>query len=1115
MKAFNKDIVRSIRHSLGRFVAIAAIVALGCGFYAGLRMTAPDMKLAADAYYDGTDLMDIRVVSTLGLTDEDIEALRDVPGVSGVEAAYSADVLATLNDEQYVMRVHSLSPSAATVVKTDAGALSSDDANYLNRLDLVEGRWPTSANECVIFNDRVMSGPSSLGDTVTVDPSVGNVQDTLAETEFTVVGRVHSPLYVSSTSMGTSTIGSGTIEQFMYVLPEAFDADMPYVEAYVSVEGAAELPADSDAYDDRVAGVVAAIEGIAPAREQARVDGLKAEAQADLDEARAEYEKEEARAKTELADARAELDAAKEELDEGQRKLDAAASTLAANEKKIKDGEKEYTQGTDALSKRKADAEAQFAEAEQQIAANEANLAEANAALPTLQDALAQAEAALQVPNLPADQRAELEATRADLEQKIADIAAAATALEEAKTQLAQERASADAQIAAAQQQLDDAAARLQDGRAQLEQGRADYDSGLAEYEQKKSDAEKQLEEGKAEYEQAKADLEAGRAEYEQGVADYDAAAAEANEELDKAEQELADAQKEIDDIEPPDWLVMDRTKNFGVVSFASDADRIDAIASFFPFIFFLVAALVALTTMTRMVEEERMLIGTFKALGYSRARITSKYLIYAALAAGLGSVLGIAVLSQVLPWVIMEAYSIVYYVPRAAMPIDWPIALAAAGLGIGITLLATWAAAAATLRETPAALMQPPAPKAGKRILLERVGPLWRRLSFSWKVTFRNIFRYKRRLVMTCVGIAGCTALLLTGLGLQNSINDIIDVQYGELVDYNVVISEKDDAADDEREAAAALLGDAEKLPVAVRATETSMIAQGADGTEAMTTIVAPSDPEAFKELWHFRTREGHDEVGLTDAGAIVTEKLATKLGLSVGDAIVFAEQDDLGNATATTYSVPVTGVIENYIGDYAFMTPETYARTFGEEPDNLTVYARATTDEGERSALSEALRATGAVDTVAFNDEVIDSYKQMLRSVNMVVVVLVVAAAALAFIVLYNLTNINITERAREIATLKVLGFTPREVNAYIFREIVLLAMLGALVGLGLGVVLEGFVVVTAEVDQVMFGRTIHWDSFVIAFVLTMVFTAVVMLVMRPKLARIDMVESLKSNE
>lgn len=1090
MKAFNKDIARSIRHSLGRFIAIAAIVALGCGFYAGLRMTAPDMKLAADAYYDGTGLMDIRVVSTLGLTDDDIAALREVDGVEAVMAAYSADVLGTLDGEQYVMRVHSLSPAAAASTAVDDATIASDDPDYLNRLELAEGRWPEAPGECVIFNDRVMAGPSELGDVITVDGSVGEVEDTLARTEFTVVGRVHSPLYVSSTAMGTSTIGSGTVQQFMYVLPEDFSPDLPYVEAYVAVEGAAALPADSEAYEARVAEVLDAIEAIAPEREQARVAGLQAEAQAELDEARAEYEDEEARAKAELADARAELDAAKEELDEGQRKLDAAAATLAESEKKIKNGEKDYTQGTDSLEKRKAEAEVQFAEAESQIAANEANLAEAQAALPAMQKALDEVNAALATPNLPDDQKAPLEAQKAELEKNIADIATAATELEAAKTALAEQRAAAEAQMAAAQQQLDS-------GKTSVDEGK------------------KQLEEGKASYEESKAKLEEARAQYEQGVADYDAAAAEANEKLDDAERELDEAQAKIDDIEPPDWLVMDRAKNFGVVSFENDADRIDAIASFFPFIFFLVAALVALTTMTRMVEEERMLIGTFKALGYSRARITSKYLIYAALAAGLGAVVGIAVLSQVLPWVIMEAYSIVYYVPRGPMPIDWPIALAAAGLGVGITLLATWAAAGATLRETPAALMQPPAPKAGKRILLERTGPLWRHLSFSWKVTFRNIFRYKRRLIMTTVGIAGCTALLLTGLGLQNSINDIIDVQYGELVNYNVVVSEKDDATDEEREAAAALMGDAATLPVAVRATEASMIAEGADGTEAMTTIVAPEDAAAFADLWTFRTREGHEPVALGGEGAVITEKLATKLGLAVGSSIVFAEQDDLGNATATTYSVPVTGIIENYVGDYAFMLPDTYRRVFGEEPDNLTVYARATDDAGERAALSEALRATGAVDTVAFNDEVIDSYKKMLKSVDMVVVVLVVAAAALAFIVLYNLTNINITERAREIATLKVLGFTPREVNAYIFREIVLLTIIGAAVGLGLGVVLEGFVVVTAEVDQVMFGRTIHAMSFAVAFALTLVFTAVVMLVMRPKLAHIDMVESLKSNE
>ncbi len=1083
MRAFNKDIVRSIRHSLGRFVAIAAIVALGTGFYAGLRMTAPDMRLAADAYYDGTALMDIRVVSTLGLTDDDIEALRQVEGVSAVVGAYSADVLATLNDEQYVVRVHSLPTSAPQSVQADAATVASEDPDYLNRLMLTEGRWPTTAGECVIFSDRVMSGPTALGDTVTVDLSVGEAEDALARTEFTVVGFAHSPLYVSSTAMGTSTIGSGTVEQFMYVLPEDFNADMPFVEAYVAVDGAAALPADSAAYDARVAEAASAIEAIAPEREQARVDGLKAEAQEELDEARAEYEDEEAKAQKELADARAQLDDAKEELDEGRRKLKSAASTLESSEKKIKDGEKEYTKGAAELDTRRKDAEAQFKEAEDAIAANEANLAEAEAALPTLKDSLAQVTAALAAPDLPEEQKTQLEAQKAELEKSIGEVEQARATLDENKAQVAAERKKAEAQMTAAQKKLDQAQVDVREGKKRLEEGKAAY--------------------------------KANEAKLAEAQAEYDKEAARANEELGKAERELADAQKDIDNIEPPDWLVMDRSKNVGLVSFENDSERIDAIASFFPFIFFLVAALVALTTMTRMVDEERMLIGTYKALGYSRARITSKYLIYAALAAGLGSIVGIGTLSQVLPWVIMDAYAIVYYVPQGAMPIDWPIAGAAAGLGVGITLLATWTAAAATLREPPAALMQPPAPKAGKRILLEHVGPLWRRLSFSWKVTFRNIFRFKRRLIMTVIGIAGCTALLLTGLGLQNSINDIIDVQYGELVDYNMVISEKADADSGAREAADAILSDTAQLPVAVRATEASMIAQGADGAEAMTTIVAPEDAATFQDLWHFRERASGETVPLPTEGAIVTEKLAVKLGLSPGDAITFAEQDDLGNATATTYAVPVAGVIENYIGDYAFMTPATYQRTFGEEPANLTVYARATDDAAERAALSEALRATGAVDTVAYNDEVIDSYRQMLKSVDMVVVVLVVAAAALAFIVLYNLTNINITERAREIATLKVLGFTPREVNAYIFREIVLLAILGALLGLALGVVLEGFVVVTAEVDQVMFGRTIHAASFAVAFALTLVFTAVVMLVMRPKLARIDMVESLKSNE
>ncbi len=608
---------------------------------------------------------------------------------------------------------------------------------------------------------------------MTVDPSVGNVQDTLAETEFTVVGRVHSPLYVSSTSMGTSTIGSGTIEQFMYVLPEAFDADMPYVEAYVSVEGAAELPADSDAYDDRVAGVVAAIEGIAPAREQGPGGWPEGRGPGRFGRGASGIRKKRpARRPSSPMPAPSWMRPRRS----WTRSAQAGRGCLhpCRQREEDQDGEKGVHQGTDALSKRKADAEAQFAEAEQQIAANEANLAEANAALPTLQDALAQAEAALQVPNLPptsapswrrpgrsgAKDRRHRQCGHGfgRGEDAVGGRSAPPPTRRSPRLRLSSirpRRASRRAKAAGGGQ-----------GRARKGQSRSGGGSGRVRSRAWPTTTPRRPRPTRS---------------------------------WTKRSKELADAQKEIDDIEPPDWLVMDRTKNFGVVSFASDADRIDAIASFFPFIFFLVAALVALTTMTRMVEEERMLIGTFKALGYSRARITSKYLIYAALAAGArqrsrhcGALPGAA---------LGHHGGLLHRLLRAPRRHAHPLAHRARR---GRTrhrhhALATWAAAAATLRETPAASCSRRRPRPASAFCWSASGP-WGAASFSWKVTFRNIFRYKRRLVMTCVGIAGCTALLLTGLGLQNSINDIIDVQYGELVDYNVVISEKDDAADDER---------------------------------------------------------------------------------------------------------------------------------------------------------------------------------------------------------------------------------------------------------------------------------------------------------------------------
>ena len=565
---------------------------------------------------------------------------------------------------------------------------------------------------------------------------------------------------------------------------------------------------------------------------------------------------------------------------------------------------------------------------------------------------------------------------------------------------------------------------------------------------------------------------------------------------------------------------VLDLTKNIGAESFKSDAGRIDQIAQVFPFLFFLVAALVSLTTMTRMVEEERVLIGTFKALGYSKARITSKYLIYAIVASGVGAIIGIVALSKFLPWFIMGAYAIIYAVPCRPCPIDPAMTAAAAGLGVGITVIATWFAAASTLRERPAFLMLPRAPKAGKRILLERIRPVWRRLSFSWKVTSRNLFRYKRRFIMAIVGIAGCTALLLTGLGLQNAINDIIDKQYGELYHYNTIVRMDSDSTDDEKSQVEQRVeedasGEYAWLATANKQAQSISDDDGADVSQHRVDIVVPEHPDTFSNFITMRTREGHEELALSDDGVLVSEKLAMELSLEVGSKFSIFDEDAVGDATGDGREVTVAGIMENYVGHYVYFTPTLYEQVMGEEPVFTTLYANEVEDEGAREVLSDELLATNGVKTVTYNDETIDSYRTMLKSVDSVVVVLVIAAALLAFVVLYNLTNINITERVREIATLKVLGFTPREVDAYIYRETLLLAVIGALVGLLLGIVMEGFVVVTAEVDQVMFGRDIHAASFIIAFLLTMVFSVIVTLAMRPKLRRIDMVESLKSNE
>ncbi len=1048
--AFGKEMRRQIASSLGRFLAIAIMAALGCGFYAGLRMTPIDMALSADAYFDETNFSDLRVASTLGLDEDCLGLLRGIDGVADVQGVRRADAFATIDGTRYVVRAQELDMDAARAGGESGAAESGDDAACIDRPVLVEGEWPSADDECVLGADAVLDAAPQVGSVVEIVQMKDDPADTFSVRKFRVSGLVRSSAYLSTSDLGVSDLGDGNVDDYLYVGRAAFCDDVPCSYALLTVDGARALSYPSAAYDALVGPVKQRVEDARAQLAQTRRDNVKADAQATLDEKKGDFARERDDANARLDQAKAELDSSKEELDATRGTLDAGASTLDATRAELLESQDRLSAGIDEFNRSCADLEAR-----QEQAASEFS------------------QAALQARALPEP--------------------AASAALAE----ISERQKAAQASFAAAAAQLDEAAAQLEEGSAQLSAGIAAYTQAVGQ-----SDA------GVAAWEE-------GYAKWRSGLSEYESSRAEADEKLADAEREIASAQADIDAVETPEVYVLDRSKNEGAASFKADTERMDQIAQVFPLIFFLVAALVSLTTMTRMVDEERLVIGTHKALGYTGLQIASKYLVYAFVASASGCIVGIAALTQFLPRFIIDAYSIVYALPVCLSPIDVPLAALAAGLAVGITLLATVAAVAASLRETPAALLLPRAPKPGKRILLERVRPLWRRFSFSAKVTARNLFRYKQRFFMAVVGIAGCTALLLTGLGLHDGINDIIDKQFGDLNAYNLTVQLDDGADGESHEALEQALSDSPLVERFTRAAQQRVLVECPDAADEQTTFVVPDDPQAFSDYVRLRERVGGETLSLPAAGAVVSEKLASQAGVQAGDVMRFYTQDDAGERTGEARELLVCGICEYYTGNYAFMSASAYEDAFGAAPEMNSVFASAPGTASERSALADEVLAIDGVSVASFTDETIGTYRTMLSTVETVVYVLVAAAALLAFVVLYNLTNINITERVREIATLKVLGFTGREVNMYVFRETLILTVVGALAGCVLGVWMEGFVIQTAEVSQVMFGREIHVASFAIALALTIAFSLVVTLFMRRKLARIDMVESLKSVE
>lgn len=1198
LSAFSKTIVRDIRGTLGRFVAIMGIVALGCGFYAGLQMSGPIMRLEADELYDGTNLYDIRVVSTLGFEDKDVSSVAEIEGVEAVMPARTCDVTVRLASDQIAMRVSSLDVDAAQkATPTSSTVIASDDDTYLNRVFLREGTWPKGPEECVVSADEEVYGVG-VGDSIEIVATGGTNDDdtddgnkySLHTRTLKVVGKASSSVYPYTGGYGSTTLGSGTIGMYAFVTDEAFKEDLPYTEIYLRVKGAEAKQSGSDAYNALVSEVEDRIGERKDALAHARLDALRSEAQSKLDDARAELKQKEADAKKELDDAKAQLDDAKAELERGERELadgqreynegsaeledsrselDDAENTLNTSRSQLSDaraqlqaGQKSWQDGvSELMSKLGMDPATPLSDAKTQLQAQRQELEEGRAQLETgiaqATDGIAQAQAGI----------AQLEAGIAQLDEQIALLPEG-----EQKSALVAQRDALAAQLQTTQEGLQQAQATKEEleqqlaalpsvedidqalaGISQLEASRATLDENeqkvaagereLAEGEQQYAWGRQQLEQGESELESAanelasgRADLANGRAEYEDGLAKYEEARAEADQKLADARKKLEDAQKDIDELELPDIYVLDRQQNEGVTVHFDDSKRIDSIANVFPLLFFLVAALIALTTMTRMVGDDRIQIGTYKALGYTKGRIASKYLWYAGLAGIVGATIGTAILSQLLPFVVTKAYSIIYDIPLRAfpLPINANIVLMSGGLGVGVTLAATYAAVLASLREVPATLMLPRAPVAGKRIFLESITFVWRRLSFLWKVTCRNIFRYKRRLAMTVVGISGCTALLLVGFGLHDSIWDIIDNQYGPIVHYDTTIGLDSDATEAQVEDVTKYLEATGEVRNIVHAHQENMQIGTAQSTLPLmhVQVVIPESEQGIAKAVTFVNRTTREPVSMDDNSVVLTEKIALKYGVNVGDEILLYDQDDIGTAIGEGYPLKVTGITENYVGNMVYVGRNAWANMASSNTNGAsgnekplareetplvfsTIFATTTDNAEVRMELANNLHARGNVSTVVFSDETINTYRNMLSVVDMVVVLLIVSAGLLAFIVLYNLTNINIDERVREVASLKVLGFTKMEVYTYIFREILLLALMGDALGLVLGTYLETFVVTTAEVDYVMFGRIIHPLSYVYSFVITVGFTLLILLVMRRKLDQVNMVESLKSVE
>lgn len=1050
-----------------RFISIMLMALLGVGFFAGLVASGPDMRDSLDKFLDDTNTYDINIVSTLGLTNEDVDEIKKIKNTENVHGIYSKDISFKTDDKEFIFKAIEYSEKINTPI-------------------LLDGKLPENNNECVVEQDFLIDSGFKIGDNIKIDED-----DELKANSFKIVGSVKSPIYVSM-ERGTTSLGDGTIDYYLYLNKDVFDMDY-YPNIYLNVNSAKIEKITTNKYNELVENVYKDIESIKEERETQRYNNIKEEASEKLQESIDEYEKgkkegeeELKKAKDKIEDSEKEIKNAENELKTGKTKakkeISNAKTEISSSENKLKKSEKEYEEGLEKYSKGIKEYNSNKSKLESSLDVLNDNLKKLKDLKEEIEKQIALIEDEIKNGNLENEDKLVL------LKNQLSDLNSNIKEIESNKNKINNELSSAEKELNKTKKALDSAKKEIDNGYKELEKGKKELSSRESSLNNQFAKAEKEIEDGKKEIEDAKETLEKEEKKF--------------NEEIKDAEKEIEDAKEDIEGIKEGKWYIFDREDDTGFSSFIDSINSMNNIATLFPIIFYLVAILISSTSMSRMVEEERGDIGTLKALGYSNLRIINKYIAYSLLSTVLGGIIGMFIGFILIPTVVWENYSIIYYLPEFYPKLRFSYGILGTVIAVICITGSTVHSAYKELKDEPSSLMRPKAPKMGKKVILEKIPFIWKRLNFSSKTTVRNVFRYKKRALMTIIGISGCTALILAGFGLRDSIKDIAEYQYGRVFEYDLVVS-----LNKEDEELVNLVKDSD-IVESVSLTDSLSGSISAEGIKRDTSIIVVENTEDFKNIANLRDIDSGNIIDLSNEGVLISDKLASLLEIEKGENITLTDSDN------NEFEYKVLGIVENYIGHYVYINKDLYESKENDFNIN-TLFIKYKEGNNDNEAFEEMLLDDNSVTSITVVENSLEHVRDLLKSLDLVVMILIVSSALLAFVVLYNLANVNISERVREIATLKVLGFYDKEVDNYINRESIILTCIGIVIGLIAGVFLTGFVISTCETENMRFARNILLHSYIYSILITSVFSIIVNFATHFVLKKINMVESLKSIE